>query len=58
MGKGDTYEADWGGKIKGFRVTILANDKLVEYHAQCPEADFNMMKPAFDHVLQSLKAGQ
>jgi hypothetical protein len=52
-----TYKGDWGGKIKGVRVTILSNDKLVQFHAECQEPDFNMMKPAFDHVLQSLRPG-
>lgn len=53
-----SYKAGgWSGKMKGYRATILASDKLFSVVCECPERDFNTIKPAFDRVLQSLKPG-
>jgi hypothetical protein len=44
----------FGGKIRGYRVTLLTNDRRITVLAECPDSDFAKMKPTFLAVCRSL----
>ena len=47
-----------GGKVRGFRATILAHDNCITVTAQCPEKHWDTLKPAFEKVIDSLDMGK
>ena len=51
-------ELTWGKtKLHGYRITILNGDRRTTVHFRCEENDWKTLKPTFDKVLGSLKAG-
>jgi hypothetical protein len=46
-----------GGKIHGYRATILSGDRRVTVICRCPESDWSTLKPAFGTIVQSLAPG-
>jgi len=44
----------FGGKIRGYRVTLLTRDRRISVLAETPEADFAKLKPTFLAVCRSL----
>ena len=42
----------FGGAIRGYRATALTHDKRVRIVCQCPEAEWQALKPAFDKVMK------
>ncbi len=52
-----TYTASagglFGGKIRGYRVTLLSNDRRVTLLCECPEGEFEKYKPTFLAVCRS-----
>ena len=46
-----------GRKIRGYRATVLAQDRGVTIFCYCPEKDWSKIQPAFDTVLSSLSQG-
>ena len=44
----------FGSKIRGYRVTLLTNDRRVSILCHCPEADFKKLSPTFLAVCRSL----
>ena len=53
-----TASTTLGGKVRGYRVTILGHDKCITVIAQCPEKHWDTLKPAFNKVIESLERGQ
>ncbi len=53
-----TYTASagglFGGKIRGYRVTLLSNDRRISVLCECPEGEFEKYKPTFLAVCRSL----
>lgn len=45
------------GKLHGYRVTILNNDRRVTVLCQCPDGDWKTLQPAFQRVIASLAPG-
>jgi len=37
-----------------FRATVLSRDKRVRIVCQCPEAEWQTLKPVFDKVIESV----
>jgi hypothetical protein len=58
MGKGQfsefTAAGSWGSKIKGVRLTCLAVNYQFTVLCDCPEADWAVCRPIFEHVAKSL----
>ena len=44
----------FGAKIKGYRVTLLTNDRRVTTLCECPDGDFEKLKPTFLALCRSL----
>jgi predicted DNA-binding WGR domain protein len=44
----------FGGKIRGYRVTLLTNDRRVSLLCECPEGEFEKYKPTFLAVCRSV----
>jgi hypothetical protein len=44
----------FGSRIRGYRVTLLTNDRRVSVVCQCPEKEFPQYKPTFLAVCRSL----
>ncbi len=44
----------FGGKLRGYRITHLTNDRRVTFLCQCPEKEFEALKPTFLAVCRSL----
>lgn len=65
MALGDTRVSEWtgdagllgGGKIHGYRTTILNNDRRTVVICHCPESSWTNLKPAFQKIVASLKPG-
>ena len=53
-----TFHASGGGlfgsKIKGYRVTLLTNDRRISILCECPEKQFSKLEPTFLAVCRSL----
>jgi hypothetical protein len=47
-----------GGKIHGYRVTLLSNDRRFIIICTCPHSDWKTMRPAFDRMLESFRRGE
>ena len=43
-----------GGKIRGYRVTLLTNNRRISVLCECPSGDFAKMKPTFLAVCRSI----
>jgi len=48
----------FGGKMHGVRLTILSHDRRITVVCQCPEKNWETLKPAFDEVIDSLRPGE
>ena len=44
----------FGGKLRGFRVTLLTNNRRITILCSCPEGEFEKFKPTFLAVCRSL----
>jgi hypothetical protein len=44
----------FGSKLRGYRVTLLTNDRRITLLCHCPEADFGKLKPTFLAVCRSV----
>lgn len=44
----------FGSKLRGYRVTLLTNDRRITLLCHCPEADFEKLKPTFLAVCRSV----
>ncbi|MBV9851088.1 MAG: hypothetical protein JO250_15565 [Armatimonadetes bacterium] len=61
---GDARISEWTGsggtlvgKLHGYRVTLLGNERRYSVICQCPEDNWAVLQPAFQHVIASLAAG-
>ena len=50
------FTAD-GGKTHGYRCTMLGPQRAIFVTTSCPESDWEVLKPAFSHVIGSIQAG-
>jgi hypothetical protein len=48
----------FGGTIRGYRVTAMSTDKRIRVVCQCPESEWEALKPAFDKAIQSVAMGK
>jgi hypothetical protein len=46
-----------GRKVRGYRATALGHMVGYDILCQCPEADWEGMRPVFAHVIESLGSG-
>ena len=46
-----------GGKTYGYRATLLSGDRRLTIIALCPATNWQVLKPAFDKVIASLRQG-
>ena len=49
-----TASGGWGSKIKGIRVSCLGVNYQFTVMCDCPEADWTVCRPIFEHVAKSL----
>ncbi|NLE39618.1 MAG: hypothetical protein GX621_16485 [Pirellulaceae bacterium] len=52
-----TAAGTFGGKIHGYRVTILGHDHRLRIVCTCPESDWTALQPAFDRIIESFERG-
>jgi hypothetical protein len=61
MGEGrrSMFSADQslGGKIFGYRATLLTGDRRITVVCTCPSSNWKSLKPAFETVMSSLRQG-
>lgn len=48
----------FGGTIRGYRVTALGTDKRIRVVCECPESEWEALKPAFDKAIESVAIGK
>ena len=48
----------FGGAIRGCRVTALGTDKRIRVVCECPESEWEALKPAFDKAIESVAMGK
>ncbi len=48
----------FGGAIRGCRVTALSNTKRIRVVCECPESEWEALKPAFDKAIESAAIGK
>ena len=48
----------FGGTIRGYRVTALSADKRIRVVCQCPESEWEALKPAFNKAIESVSMGK
>jgi hypothetical protein len=57
-GRVATFSASTGGilgtKLKGYRITLLTNNRRISILCECPERDFEKLKPTFLAVSRSV----
>lgn len=53
-----TASSSFGSAIHGYRATIIGFNKGVTLYCTCPESEWLKVKPAFNHVLSTLKRGE
>jgi hypothetical protein len=46
-----------GGKTFGYRATLLSGDRRITIITACPATNWQILKPAFDKVVESLRTG-
>lgn len=58
-GRRSTFIADQtlGGKIYGYRATLLANDRRITVICTCPATNWKVLKPAFETIVASVRQG-
>ncbi|AGA29525.1 hypothetical protein [Singulisphaera acidiphila] len=58
-GRRSTFIADQtlGGKVYGYRATLLANDRRITVICTCPATNWKTLKPAFETVVASVRQG-
>jgi len=49
-----TAKGTWGRSIRGYRATLLNSVRQVNVICQCPEGDFEALRPAFERVINSV----
>jgi hypothetical protein len=52
-----TAKTSFGGKLHGWRGTIIGHDKGVTLFCSCPEADWQALQPVFEKVFASMERG-
>lgn len=52
-----TADQTFGGKIFGYRATLLTGDRRITVLCTCPSSNWNTLKPAFENVVSSLRQG-
>jgi len=52
-----TADQTFGGKIFGYRATMLTGDRRITVVATCPAGNWQTLKPAFEKVISSLRQG-
>ena len=53
-----TGKKTFGGAIDGYRTTCLSFMKRIRVVCQCPESEWDALKPAFDKVIESVAMGK
>jgi hypothetical protein len=53
-----TGERTIGSSIHGYRVTALTTQRRIRVVCQCPEGEWESLKPAFDKIVESLGLGK
>jgi hypothetical protein len=48
----------FGGAIRGCRVTALGANRRIRVVCQCPESEWEALKPAFDKAIESVAMGK
>ncbi len=48
----------FGGTIRGYRVTALSPNNRIRVVCECPESEWEALKPAFDKAIQSVAMGK
>ena len=58
-GRRSTFIADQtlGGKVYGYRATLLAHDRRITVVCTCPATNWKTLKPAFETVVASVRQG-
>jgi hypothetical protein len=58
-GRRSTFIADQtlGGKLYGYRATLLAGDRRLEVICSCPATNWKALRPAFEKVIASVGQG-
>jgi hypothetical protein len=46
-----------GGKIFGYRATLLSGDRRISVICSCPSSNWKALKPAFERITASLRPG-
>ncbi len=52
-----TADQTFGGKIFGYRATLLTGDRRITVLCTCPSGNWTTLKPAFEKVISSLRQG-
>jgi hypothetical protein len=52
-----TADQTFGGKIFGYRATLLTGDRRITVVATCPAGNWQTLKPGFEKVIDSLRQG-
>ncbi|MGO9466909.1 MAG: hypothetical protein ACLQIB_56630 [Isosphaeraceae bacterium] len=52
-----TADQTFGGKIFGYRATLLTGDRRITVLCTCPAGNWQTLKPAFENVIASLRLG-
>jgi hypothetical protein len=50
-----TAEQTLGGKVFGYRATLLGGDRRIEIVTTCSASNWQTLKPAFEKVIASLR---
>jgi len=58
-GRRSVFIADqgFGGKVYGYRATLLAGDRRISVICTCPATNWQTLKPAFEKVIASVRQG-
>lgn len=46
-----------GGQLRGYRATFLSRDKRITVSCQCNGSNFDVLRPAFERVIESVANG-
>jgi hypothetical protein len=52
-----TADQTFGGKLFGYRATLLSGDRRITVKCTCPSSNWSTLKPAFEKVISSLRIG-
>ncbi len=53
-----TGSKTFGGAIHGCRVTALSSTRRIRVVCECPESEWEALKPAFDKAIESMGMGK